>query len=42
MNRLSLQDRAKILGCLIEGNSLAAANPACRPEACGVAYLLGI
>ena len=24
MNRLSLQDRARILGCLVEGNSLRA------------------
>lgn len=25
MNRLSIQERAKILGCLVEGNSIRAA-----------------
>jgi hypothetical protein len=29
MNRLSLQDRAKILGCLVEGNSLRATTRMC-------------
>src|SRR5450759_758386 len=29
MNRLSLQDRARILGCLVEGNSLRATTRLC-------------
>lgn len=29
MNRLSLQDRARILGCLVEGNSLRAITRMC-------------
>ena len=29
MNRLSLQDRARILGCLVEGNSLRATTRMC-------------
>src|SRR5579859_7170798 len=29
MNRLSLQDRARILGCLVEGNSMRATSRMC-------------